>query len=82
VVTHPDFAQRPSLIFQPLAMAFHVPEPHLFQRLLVDHAGGRQPFEIVERHDVQCRVRGVGQCGSPIEGRAVFHQGRDDQHET
>lgn len=67
---HPDhfggdgdagFAQRTGLALQPLAMTFDVVNAHLLARLVIGHAGARQTFQVIERHDVQCRTRSLGQ---------------------
>ncbi|MNS56221.1 hypothetical protein D3C72_890740 [compost metagenome] len=50
---HTDLTQGAGLVFQPLAMALDIAQPHLFQRLSIDHSCSRQPFKIIERHDVQ-----------------------------
>ncbi|MNE34566.1 hypothetical protein D3C80_1282930 [compost metagenome] len=78
----PQFAQGPGLFLQPLAVALDVAQAHLLHRLLVDQAGGGQAFQVVEGHDMQRGPFGSGQCRRPVERRAVFHQWRDDQHET
>ncbi|MNX83619.1 hypothetical protein D3C86_1153910 [compost metagenome] len=79
---HTDLAQGAGLVFEPLAMTLDIAQSHLLQRLFVDHCGSRQPFKIIERHDVQGGTRSFGQRGGTVEGGAVFHQRRDDQHET
>lgn len=78
----PQFAQRPGLFFEPLVMALDVPQAHLLQGLFVDQAGRGQAFQVVEGDDVQGCVFGLGQRGGTIEGGAVLHQRRGDQHET
>ncbi|MNS89940.1 hypothetical protein D3C72_1239730 [compost metagenome] len=70
---HADLAQGASLVFEPLAMTLDIAKSHLFQRLFVDHSGSRQPFKIIERHNVQSCARCLGQGGGAVKGGAVFH---------
>ncbi|MNY36944.1 hypothetical protein D3C86_1714720 [compost metagenome] len=79
---HTDLAQGPGLFLQPLPMAIDVAQAHLLQSLFVDQTGSRQPLQIIESDDVQRRIFGLGQRRGAVEGGAVFHQGRGDQHES
>ncbi|MNP32297.1 hypothetical protein D3C76_1254690 [compost metagenome] len=77
-----EVAQGPGLFLQPLPMTLDVAQAHLLQCLPVDQAGRGQAFEVVKSDNMQRGAFGLGQCGGPVERRAVFHQWRDDQHQA